>query len=342
MFRARGTARRHGRSAAALPASLDARLDSPVLMQFSDLYASPDEARAEGSAESMGRVQGKVAFITGAGMGQGRSHAIKLAQEGADIVAVDLGEPSYHPRVRYRHATPEDLKETARLVEETGQRCLTVHADVRRSDQMHAAVAAALGEFGRIDIVVANAGVITFHEKSWEIPEDVYDFVVDVNQKGVWNTIVATAPPMIEAGVGGSIIVTSSAAGIRGQMLYAHYVASKHAVVGLMKAFANELAPHRIRVNTVHPTGVSSPGMGSGENPEANDAIPLFMANSMAMLDGVNMLPDLDSDPATSHAPVPSLKEIEISHAVLFLASEEARYITGLQMTVDAGNTNKP
>jgi SDR family mycofactocin-dependent oxidoreductase len=290
----------------------------------------------------MGRVEGKVAFITGAGMGQGRSHAVRLAEEGADIVAIDLGDVDYHPRVRYRPASSADLKETARLVEETGRRCLTLHADVRRADQVKAAVDAALAEFGHLDIVVANAGVITFHEKSWEIPEDVYDFVVDTNQKGVWNTIVATAPAMIDAGRGGSMILTSSCAGIRGQMLYAHYTASKHAVVGLMKAFANELAPYGIRVNTVHPTGVSSPGMGSSGNPETGDAIPLFMANPVAALDGMNTLPDFDADPAAPFAPVGTLAEVEISHAVLFLASAESRYITGLQMTVDAGNTNKP
>jgi SDR family mycofactocin-dependent oxidoreductase len=289
----------------------------------------------------MGRVAGKVAFITGAGMGQGRSHAIRLAEEGADIVALDLGDSPYHPRVRYAPASAADLEETRRLVEKTGRRCLTVHADVRRADQVAAAVTAALDEFGRIDVVVANAGIITFHERSWEIPEDVYDAVVDTNQKGVWNTIVAAVPSMIAAGRGGSIVITSSAAGIRGQMLFAHYVASKHAVVGMMKAFANELAPHRIRVNTVHPTGVASPGMGSSGE-EGGDAIDLFMANPVAALDGMNMLPDLDSEPASPYAPIGSLAEVEISHAVLFLASDEARYVTGLQMTVDAGNTTKP
>lgn len=289
----------------------------------------------------MNRFAGKVALVTGAGMGQGRSHAVRLAEEGADIIAVDLGGAPYHPRVRYAPASADDLKETQRLVEARDRRCLTVAADVRDRKAVAAAVDAGIKELGHIDIVVANAGVITFHEHSWEIPEDVYDFVVDTNQKGVWNTLVSVVPHMIEAKRGGSIILTSSAAGIRGQVLYAHYAASKHAVVGLMKAFSNELAPYRIRVNTVHPTGVSSPGMGSS-GAEGGDALPLFMANNLAMLDGMNTLPDLDTDPDSPYAPVGSIAEAEVSNAVLFLASDESRYVTGLQMTVDAGNTNKP
>ena len=288
----------------------------------------------------MARVAGKVALITGAGMGQGRSHAVRLAEEGADIIAVDLDQDydqAAHPQ--YSAATREQLEETRALVEKTGRRCLAAPADVRDRSALQAAVDAGLAEFGHIDVVCANAGVITFHAQSWEIPDETYDFVVDTNIKGVWNTIVTTAPAMIAAKRGGSYILTSSAAGLRGQIGYAHYVAAKHGVVGLMRAFANEFAPHRIRVNTIHPTGIASPGMGVGGGASA---MPLFEANPTMMLAAMNLLPDLDAGPDEAYSPVPVLSEREISNAVLFLASDEARYITGVRLPVDAGNTNKP
>ncbi|WP_239339184.1 mycofactocin-coupled SDR family oxidoreductase [Frankia sp. CiP3] len=286
----------------------------------------------------MGRVTDKVVFITGAGQGQGRSHAVRFAEEGADVIAVDACA-EIHPRVGYQHPSPDDLGETKELVEKAGRRCVTAVADVRYRDQVSAAVDAGLGVFGRIDAVLANAGIITFHERSWEIEDDVYDAIVDTNLKGVWNTIVCTVPSMIEARRGGTITITSSAAGIRGQLPYAHYVASKHGVVGLMKAFANELAPHRIRVNTVHPTGVASPGMGIGGS---ETAIPIFMANPTALLGATNLLPDLDTEPGGDHAPVGVIPALDVSHAMLWLACDEARYVTGVQLAVDAGNTNKP
>lgn len=287
----------------------------------------------------MGRVSGKVAFVTGAAMGQGRSHAVRLAQEGADIIATDLCaayEESSQPQ--YRSGTLDELLETRALVESAGQRCVTAVADVRDRRAVQAAVDLGVDELGRLDIVCANAGVITFHERSWEIPDETYDFVMDINLRGVWNTIVTTVPALIAGGRGGSIILTSSAAGIRGQHPYAHYVAAKHGVVGLMKAFSNELAPYRIRVNTLHPTGVDSPGMGRGG---WRTALPILDANPAAMSGATNTLPDLDADPEQPYAPVPGLACIEISNALLWLASGEARYVTGVQLPVDAGNTAK-
>ena len=284
----------------------------------------------------MGRVTGKVAFITGAGQGQGRAHAVRLAGEGADVVITDIAVP-YPERVRYRAATEGDLNETRELVEKAGGRCVSAVADVRDRAALQAAVDAGLAEFGRLDIVVANAGVITFHDSSLEITDDVYDLVVGTCLTGVWNTIQVTAPPMIACGRGGSMILTSSAAGLRGQPHYAHYTAAKHGVVGMMRAFANELAEHRIRVNTVHPTGVGSPGMGS------DTGVPDLYARSRYFhLSGMNMLPDLDTPAGEEFAPVATLAETEIANAVLFLASDEARYITGTTLPVDAGNTNKP
>jgi SDR family mycofactocin-dependent oxidoreductase len=283
----------------------------------------------------VGRVDNKVVFITGAGVGQGRAHALQLAKEGADIVAVDVCR-QVSDKVRYAYASEADLDETRKLVENAGRRCITVVADVRDRDAMNDAATQAIREFDRIDAVCANAGVCTFHrEGSLTITEDVYDLVVDTNLKGVWNTIQATAPHLINAG-GGSIVITSSAAGIRGQVPYAHYVASKHGVVGLMKAFANELAPHGIRVNTIHPTGVLTAMSSAPDAWEAAPEWPLFLQGA------ANVLRDLDAPGDQPYAPLAALTPEEVSKSVLFLISDDARYITGVQLPVDAGNLNKP
>src|SRR5215207_533657 len=220
-------------------------------------------------------------------------------------------------------ATAEELEETAAMVRATGRRCLVAHADVRDIDALRTAVADAVREFGRLDTVVANAGVIS-SGRAWELTEEAWDTVVGVNLTGVWNTTRAAIPAMLEQGDGGSLVLISSAGGIRGHVAYAHYVASKHGVVGLMKALANELAEHGIRVNTVHPTGVTDTGLAlSSSLEELAASHPLFAmgaANTLA----------------------PAVEPRDVSNAVLFLASDEARYVTGLQMTVDAGSTNKP
>ncbi|MGW1024315.1 mycofactocin-coupled SDR family oxidoreductase [Streptomyces sp. NPDC002577] len=270
----------------------------------------------------MGRVDGKVALITGAARGQGRSHAVRLAEEGADVVVTDVCH-DISDALPYPLATKEELEETAELVRATGRRCVAVEADVRFFAEIRSAVDAATSEFGRLDVVVANAGVMS-SGRAWQLSEEAWDVVVDVNLKGAWNTVRAAAPGMIDAGDGGSIVITSSAAGIRGHVPYAHYVASKHGVVGLMKALSNELAPHRIRVNTVHPTGVSDTGITVGEPvEELAEREPLFALAAMNPL-------------------APYVEPRDVSNAVLFLASDEARYVTGLQFTVDAGSTNKP
>jgi SDR family mycofactocin-dependent oxidoreductase len=286
--------------------------------------------------KAMGRVEGKVAFITGAGQGQGRAHAIRLAEEGADIIATDICSP-YPDRVRYKAATAADLEETKRFVEKTGRRCLTAVADVRQRAALQAAADAGVAQFGHIDIVIANAGVLTFHDSSLDIEDDMFDLIVDTNLRGAWNTIQVTAPILKLNPHGGAIILTSSAAGLRGQPHYAHYAAAKHGVVGMMRTFANELGEFRIRVNTVHPTGVASPGMGNSSD------VPGYYATSRFLpMSALNMMPDLDSEPGGEYVPVPMLKEIEIANAALFLASDEGRYITGVALPVDAGNTNKP
>jgi SDR family mycofactocin-dependent oxidoreductase len=264
-----------------------------------------------------GRVQGKVAFITGAARGQGRSHAIRLAEEGADIVAVDILRD--YDTVGYGMATEADLELTVKEVEKLGRRIIATRADVRDADALKSALDSAVTELGRLDIVCANAGICS--SQRWDqVTPELWTDTIDTNVTGVWNTIVAAVPHLIDAG-GGSIICTSSAAGIKGLPFFTPYVASKHAIVGIAKSLANELARHSIRVNTVHPAGVTTP-----------------------MAAGLTLTEQLADDPALgpifmNSLPVAMLDARDVSNAVLFLASDEARYVTGLEFTIDAGAT---
>ncbi|HWL76808.1 mycofactocin-coupled SDR family oxidoreductase [Microbacterium sp.] len=270
-----------------------------------------------------GRVEGKVAFITGAARGQGRSHAVRLAQEGADIIAVDLCDTI--PNVAYPSATPEDLAETVRQVEALDRRIVSAQVDVRDGAAVKKAVEEGVAQLGKLDIVVANAGICVM--TTWdETSEEVWDQTIDTNLKGVWNTVRHTAPHLVEAG-GGSIIMTSSAAGLKGLPFLTAYVASKHGVVGLMRAFATELSEHGIRVNSIHPTGVDTP-MGQLGDPEKATKIQEIMAAHPRLMPMMSNL-----------LPIQMTEPIDISNAVLFLASDESRYVTSLAMTVDAGNT---
>ena len=265
-----------------------------------------------------GRVAGKVAFITGAGRGQGRSHAIRLAEEGADIIAIDICKD--YDTVGYGMSTEADLAETVKQVEALDRRIVAKQADVRDAGALKAIVDEGVAELGKLDIVVANAGICTV--QAWnEVTLAVWQDTLDTNLTGVWNTMVAGVPHLIANG-GGSIIATSSTAGIKGLPFLAPYVAAKHGVVGIAKTMANELASHKIRVNTVHPTGVNTPmadGLGGLTTQIQRDPNlgPIYM----------NTLP------------VESVEPRDISNAVLFLASDEAQYVTGLEFTVDAGNT---
>src|SRR5271154_5327878 len=208
-----------------------------------------------------GRLTDKVAFITGAARGQGRAHAVRMAPEGADIIAVDIAGklPSCVP---YDSATPEDLAETARLVEATGRRIIASTKDVRDFDALRDTVSSAVATLGRLDVIVANAGISA--PQIWnEITPESFRDVLDVNVTGVWNTVMAGAQQIIDGGRGGSIVLISSAAGLKMQPFMVHYTASKHAVTGMARAFAAELGRHSIRVNSVHPGPVFT-DMGSG------------------------------------------------------------------------------
>ena len=254
--------------------------------------------------------------MTGAARGQGRSHALALARAGADVVATDLGRDL--ETVPYQLGGADELEETRRQVEALGRRCLCRVGDVRDLRAMEEIVAQAASELGAVEIVCANAGVISFGS-SWQLSEAQWDEVVDSNLKGAWLTCRATVPGMIQGGRGGCIVLTSSAAGLRGYSGFAHYVAAKHGVVGLMRSLAIELAPHRIRVNCVHPGGVRTP-----------------MALSEAMQGQVA------ADPHANRAlgallPIDLVEPEDVSAAVVWLASDAARYVTGVSLPVDAG-----
>jgi SDR family mycofactocin-dependent oxidoreductase len=266
----------------------------------------------------MGKLDGKVAFITGAARGQGRSHAVRLATEGADIIAIDVC--SDIPATQYAGPREEDLDETVRLVEATGRSIVSRVVDVRDLDGVSKVVTDGVGQLGRLDVVVANAGICTIQPWDQVTPE-VWNEVIGINLTGVWNTCAASLPHLVNAG-GGSVILISSVAGLKGQPFLLPYAAAKHGVVGIMHVLTNELADNNIRVNSIHPTGVNTPmagGFGAMGERIMND----FKVGSIFM----------------NSLPVELVEPEDISQAVLFLASDESRYVTGLTMTVDAGAT---
>jgi len=270
------------------------------------------------------RLTGKVAFVTGAARGQGRAHAVRLATEGADIIAIDVAG-ALPPAVPYPPATPEDLKETARLVEATGRQILTTAVDTRDHDGLKSAVDDAVGVLGRLDIIVANAGITS--PRAWNAitPEEFRD-VMDVNVTGTWNSVMAGAQHVIDGGRGGSIILISSAAGVKMQPFMIHYTASQHAVTGMARAFAAELGKHSIRVNSVHPGPVVTP-MGSAEMVEA-------MAKA-ADADGNQALLNV----LTPFLPTWVAQPEDIADAVCWLASDESKLVTAQAISIDQGSS---
>lgn len=274
----------------------------------------------------MGRVDGKVALVTGAARGQGRNHAVRLAESGADVIVLDACMDL--PTVPYALGSADELAETALLVEQAGRRVFSAKADVRDYAGFAAAVDAGVSELGRLDIVVANAGILSVGAP---LDEAKWREMIDVNLTGVWITTATTTPHIIAGGRGGAIVLISSIAGLKGIQNFAHYVAAKHGVVGLMRTLSNELAPHRIRVNTIHPTNVDTPMI-------MNDAL------LRVFVPGVDE-PSEDqfrSAAASMNAiDVPWIEMDDVSNALLFLVSDEARYVTGVTLPIDAGYTSK-
>jgi len=267
-----------------------------------------------------GRVEGKVVLVTGAARGMGRAHAVRMAKEGADVVAVDICGPL--AGVPYEPASPEDLDETVRLVEQLDRRIIPAVVDVRDLGALRQAVDGAVAELGRLDVVVANAGICI--PRAWDqVTPEIFDETLGVNVTGVWNTVMAGAPHLVRAG-GGSIVLISSAAGLKVQPFMVPYTTSKFAVRGMAKAFAVELARHSIRVNSVHPTGVSTP-MGTGDMQAALGEAMATDPRLGAMF--MNLLPVETTQPE------------DVADTVLFLASDESRYVTAHAMAVDAGVT---
>lgn len=274
-----------------------------------------------------GRVEGKVAFITGAARGQGRSHAVRLAQEGADIIAVDLCADL--PGMGYPGATAEDLAETVSQVEALDRRIVATQADVRDYEALRRALDDGVTQLGRLDIVAANAGIGSLAYAAQDIGEDTWQNMIDTNLTGVWHTAKAATSHLISGGNGGAIVITSSAAGLKGYPNIAHYAAAKHGLVGLMRTLAAELGPYNVRVTSIHPTQVATQMIlneatyrlfvPDKDEPTEED----FRAASQQM----HMLP------------IPWVEPVDISNALLFLASDEGRYITAVALPVDAGVT---
>ncbi len=276
-----------------------------------------------------GRVEGKVAFVTGAARGQGRSHAVRLAEEGADIIAIDVcrhieNTPEPAP-------TPDDLAETADMVKALDRRVVTAEVDVRDFDALAAAVDGGVEQLGRLDIAVANAGIGTPGAMLDEMDEPRWQQMLDVNLTGVWKSVKAAVPHIKAGGCGGSVIITSSVGGLKAYPHVGHYVTAKHGVVGLMRTFAVELGQYSIRVNSVHPSHVSTDMLLNEstyrsfrpdlENPGPEDIEPICRMFHML--------------------PIPWVDASDISNAVLFLASDESRYVTGVPLPIDAGSCLK-
>jgi SDR family mycofactocin-dependent oxidoreductase len=262
-------------------------------------------------------LSGRVALVTGAARGIGRATAVALAEAGAAVVVSDLSEPV--AGLTYETAAPSDLEETVRLVAATGARVAAAPADVRRIDDLRAAVRVATRELGRLDVLVANAGIASWPASTWEATEEQWQTMIDVTLTGTWNTCRAAIPAILAGGRGGAIAIVSSSAALKPLPTIGHYSAAKLGLVGLMKSLALELAPHRIRVNTVHPGGTSTE---MTENPAAE----AWQATAPGVGDTLEL-----------PLPIHRMEPQDIAHAIRWLCSDEARYVTGTTSLIDAG-----
>ena len=274
-----------------------------------------------------GSLEGQVAFVTGAARGQGRAHAIRLAAEGANIIAIDLCGP-VSETITYPSASADELNETARAVKATGRDVLTRELDVRDLVALQQVVADGVAQFGRLDILVANAGVLSWN-RLWEMSEEQWNAVIDVNLSGTWRTIRAAVPTMIEARNGGSIIIVSPSTGIKATPGNGHYSASKHGLVGLTNALALEVGEYGIRVNSIHPYAVKTPMSGF----EGMSDILVRYPSYLYSLSPMPLRPKDISDPERLGLMEPE----EVSEVVAWLASSGSSTLSGCQIAVDRG-----
>jgi SDR family mycofactocin-dependent oxidoreductase len=262
---------------------------------------------------------GRVAFITGAARGQGRAHAIRLAREGADIIALDICAP-VSASITYAAATPEELAETVRAVEAEGRKILAREVDIRDDAALRQLVADGVEQFGRLDILIANAGVLSWG-RVWELSDEQWDAVIGVNLSGTWRTLRAVIPAMIEAGNGGSIVVVSSVAGLKATPGNGHYSAAKHGLVGLTNALAIELGEFGIRVNSIHPYSVDTPMIEP-------DLMAQVFAEHRHYVHSFGPMPLQPKGFMTAN---------EVSDVVVWLAGDGSGTVTGAQIPVDKG-----
>ena len=277
----------------------------------------------------MADLEGRVAFVTGAARGQGRAYAVRLAREGADVIVCDICAPA-SDTIPYVASTPEDLAETVRLVESEGRKALSRVVDIRDDAALCALVADGVERFGRLDVLVANAGVLSWG-RLWELTDEQWNTVIDVNLTGTWRTLRAVIPAMIEAGNGGSIVIVSSAAGIRATPGNGHYAASKHGLTALTNTLAIELGEYSIRVNSIHPYSIATPMI-------ENDAMLGVLAKHPAFLHSYAPMPYQPLDKDSKKAKRSDFMSAEeAAEVVVWLASDHSGVLSGSQVVVDRG-----
>lgn len=275
-----------------------------------------------------GTLEGRVAFVTGAARGQGRAHAIRLAREGADVIVSDICA-SVSDTIPYPGTTSEDLLETVRLVEAEGRKVLSREVDIRDDAALRQLVADGVEQFGRLDILVANAGVLSWG-RLWELTDEQWNTVIDVNLTGTWRTLRAVVPAMIDAGNGGSIIVVSSSAGVKATPGNSHYAASKHGLTALTNSLALETGEYGIRVNSIHPYSVATPMT-------ENDAMMGVFAAHPSFLHGFSPMPYLPTGQNATGKLSDFMSADEVADVVVWLAGDNSATLSGSQINVDRG-----
>ena len=279
-------------------------------------------------AASQGALDGRVAFVTGAARGQGRAYAVRLAREGADVIVSDICAP-VSDTIPYVAATPEDLAETVRLVEAEGRKALARAVDIRDDAAVRQLVADGVEQFGRLDVLVANAGVLSWG-RVWELTDDQWNTVIDTNLTGTWRTLRAVIPAMINAGNGGSIIIVSSAGGLKATPGNGHYAASKHGLTSLTNTLALELGEYSIRVNSIHPYSIATPMI-------ENDAMMKILGAHPSYLNSYAPMPYQPPSKGTSAKRNDFMTAEEAAEVVVWLAGDNSGVLSGSQIVVDRG-----